>query len=58
MIRGGNKMKIEFKFNSRSSGQNVPEAISLAQKCEGVIENKFYKIEFDNPKDKNLEKLN
>lgn len=50
-------MKIEFRFNSRSSGQSVPEAIALAEKCGGVIEGKFYTIEFDNPRDKKLGKL-
>lgn len=50
-------MKIEFKFNSKSSGQNVPEAISVAKQCGGTIENQFYKIEFNDPKDKNLEEL-
>lgn len=40
-------MRIEFKFNSKSSGQNVPEAIRLAEKCGGVIENKYYKINFE-----------
>lgn len=37
-------MIIEFRFNSRSSGQNVPEAIRIAERCGGFIEDKFYKI--------------
>ena len=44
-------MKIEFKFNSRSSGQNVPEAIRLAEKRGGYKEDKFYKVYFDSPED-------
>jgi len=50
-------MKIKFQFNSKSSGQGVPEAISLAKKCGGYLDNKFYVIEFDDPKDRNLGKL-
>jgi len=50
-------LKIEFKFNSKSSGLNIPEAISIAKQCEGIIENKVYKIEFESPKDKNLRRL-
>lgn len=50
-------MRIEFKFNSKSSGQNVPEAIRLADKCGGVIKNNYYKINFESPGDKNLRKL-
>ncbi len=34
-------MIIEFKFNSRSSGQNIPEAITIAKRCGGYIEDKF-----------------
>lgn len=48
---------IVFQFNAKSSGQNVPEAKSIAKKCEGIIENNFYKIEFETPEDANLEKL-
>ncbi len=50
-------MRIEFKFNSRSSGQGVPEAIKLAEKSGGIIVNKYYKINFDSSDDKNLRKL-
>jgi hypothetical protein len=50
-------MKIKFQFNARSSGQGVPEALTLAKKCGGVLDNKFYAIEFDDPRDKNLERL-
>lgn len=50
-------MKIKFQFNARSSGQGVPEAINTAKKCDGVLENKFYVIEFDDPRDKKLGKL-
>ena len=50
-------MKIKFQFNSRSSGQGVPEALTLAKKCGGVLDNKFYAIEFDDPRDKNLGRL-
>ena len=47
-------MKIKFQFNSRSSGQDVPEALTIAKKCGGVLDNKLYAIEFDDPQDKNL----
>lgn len=50
-------MKIKFQFNARSSGQGVPEALTLAKKCGGVLDNKFYVIEFDDPRDKNLVRL-
>ena len=50
-------MKIKFQFNARSSGQGVPEALTIAKKCEGVLENRFYVIEFDDPRDKELRKL-
>ncbi len=50
-------MKIEFKFNSKSSGQNVPEAIRLAEKHGGFIEDRYYKINFESPEDKDLTKL-
>ena len=50
-------MKIKFKFNAKSSGQGVPEAITIAKKCDGVLDNKFYVIEFDNPRDKKLGRL-
>ncbi|HEC39615.1 hypothetical protein LCGC14_1280900 [marine sediment metagenome] len=50
-------MRIEFKFNSKSSGQNVPEAIRLAEKHGAVIENKFYKINFESQENKDLKKL-
>ncbi len=50
-------MKIKFKFNAKSSGQGVPEALTIANKCGGVLDNKFYVIEFDDPRDKKLGKL-
>lgn len=50
-------MIIEFRFNSKSSGQNVPEAIRIADRCRGFIEDKFYKIKFDDPENKDLKKL-
>ena len=50
-------MKIKFQFNAKSSGQGVPEAITITNKCGGVLDNKFYVIEFANPRDKNLVKL-
>lgn len=50
-------MKVKFQFNSRSSGQSVPEAISLANNLRAKLENKFYVIEFDSPQDKNLQRL-
>jgi len=50
-------MKIKFQFNAKSSGQGVPEALTMAKKCGGVLKNKFYLIEFNDPRDKNLEKL-
>ena len=50
-------MKVKFQFNSKSSGQGVPEAISLTKKCNGSLDNKFYVIEFDSPQDKNLWKF-
>ena len=50
-------MKIKFQFNARSSGQGVPEALTMAKKCGGVLENKFYVIEFNDPHDKNLGRL-
>lgn len=50
-------MKIKFQFNSRSRGQGVLEAINIAKKCGGVLDNKFYVIEFDNHRDKKLGRL-
>ena len=50
-------MIVKFQFNSRSSGQNVPEAISLANNLNAKLENRFYVMEFDSPQDKNLQKL-
>ncbi|HEC39612.1 hypothetical protein LCGC14_2877600 [marine sediment metagenome] len=50
-------MIIEFRFNSKSSAQNIPEAITIAERCEGYIDNKFYKIKFESPEDKHLKKL-
>ncbi len=50
-------MRIEFKFNSKSSGQNVPEAIRLAEKLGGVIKDRFYKINFESPENKDLRKI-
>ncbi len=50
-------MIIEFHFNSRSSGQDVPEAIRIAKQHGGYIEDKFYKIKFDNPEHNDLKKL-
>lgn len=50
-------MKIKFQFNARSSGQGVPEALTLAKKCDGVLDNKFYAIEFNDPRDTNLGRL-
>jgi len=38
-------MKITFRFNSKSSAQNIFEALSIAEKREGVIENYFYKVD-------------
>lgn len=56
-ISGVWKIKIQFQFNSRSSGQGVPEAIQLAKKCSGFLEGNFYKINFDSPTDNNLSKI-
>jgi len=50
-------LKITFRFNSKSSGQGVHEAVSIAQKCNGILDGKFLKIEFDSPEDKSLAKL-
>ncbi len=50
-------LKITFQFNSRSSGQNVPAAKAIAEKCNGIIEDRFYKIQFDSPEDDNLKRL-
>lgn len=50
-------MRIFFQFNSTSSGQGVPEAIRLAKKYNGVLEGKFYKVEFKSPDDQNLMKF-
>jgi len=50
-------MKVKFQFNSRSSGQNVPEAISIAKKLGAQLEKKFYLFEFDSPDDPHLQKL-
>ncbi|MFX0141031.1 MAG: hypothetical protein ACFFDN_45755 [Candidatus Hodarchaeota archaeon] len=50
-------MKITFQFNSKSRGQNIPEALAIAERCGGIIENKFYKINFASPEDENFEKL-
>ncbi len=50
-------MKINFKFNSKSSSQNIQEAKRLAEKCGGVLEGKLYSIDFDSFNDKDLEQL-
>lgn len=50
-------MRIFFQFNSTSSGQGVPEAIRLVKKYNGVLEGKFYKVEFKSPDDQNLMKF-
>lgn len=50
-------MRVFFQFNTKSSGQGIPEAIALAKKHNGVLEGRFYKIEFTSPEDKNLSKL-
>ena len=50
-------MNITFQFNARSSGQNIPTAKALAERCGGVIENNIYKIQFTTPDDENLQKL-
>lgn len=50
-------MEIEFKFNSKSSGQNVPEAIRLAQKLGGYLDKQYYKIKFASNEDDNLKTL-
>jgi len=50
-------LKIVFQFNSKSSGQGVHDAVSIAQKYNGILDGKFYKIQFDSPEDKNLDKL-
>jgi len=50
-------MKVKFQFNSKSSGQNVPEAIALAKSLDARLENRFLVMEFDSPQDKNLQKL-
>lgn len=49
--------KITFQFNYKSSGQNIPMALSIAEKCGGVIEKDFYKIDFDSAEDQNLKIL-
>lgn len=51
-------MNIIFQFNSRSSGQNVPAAKAIAERCGGAIEDRFYKIQFSSPEDEDLNKLN
>ena len=50
-------MKIVFQFNSKSTGQGVPDALKLAQKCNGILEGKLYRIEFEKPEDRNLKKF-
>lgn len=48
-------MKISFQFNPKSNGLNVPMALSIAENCEMIIENDVCKIDFNSPKDRNLE---
>lgn len=50
-------MKIIFQFNSKSSGQGIHDAVSIAQKCNGNLDGKLYKVRFDTPEDINLNKL-
>ena len=50
-------MNILFQFNSRSSGQNVPAAKAIANRCGGIIEDNSYKIQFSSPEDENLNQL-
>ena len=50
-------MKITFQFNPKSSGQNVPIALSIAEKCGGTIESNLCQIDFDSIEDKNFRKL-
>jgi len=50
-------MKIKFKFNAKSRGQGVSEALNLAEKCGGLLEDKFYIVEYEDPRNKNLVKL-
>ena len=50
-------MNILFRFNSKSESINIPDAKVIADKCNCVIENNFYSIEFDSPEDDNLRKL-
>ncbi|MFX1504678.1 MAG: hypothetical protein ACFFDC_01065 [Promethearchaeota archaeon] len=51
-------MIIEFQFNSKSRGRNIPEAIRIAERCKGIIEDRYYKVKFSDPQDKDLDKLN
>lgn len=49
--------EIQFKFNFRSKGKNVPEAIKIAQQLNGIKEDNFYMINFSKLQDKKLMKL-
>ena len=50
-------MKITFIFNPKSTGQNVPIALSIAEKCGGIIEENYCQIEFNSIEDKSFRKL-
>jgi DEAD/DEAH box helicase domain-containing protein len=49
--------EITFRFNSRSTGQGVPEASDMARALKGRLDGKIFVLTFDSPKDENLRRL-
>jgi len=50
-------MKIRFLFNFQSEGKDAKEAIEIAKKLNGNINEGTYQVEFSSVQDKNLMKL-
>ncbi|TXT62006.1 MAG: hypothetical protein BAJALOKI3v1_700027 [Promethearchaeota archaeon] len=50
-------MKVSLKYNSKSSGQYVPQANKLSESLEYEQEGKHYIVRFDDIDDPKLEKL-
>jgi len=49
--------EIQFKFNFKSKGKNIQEALKIIQEFNYIIEDNFYIINFSNLNDDNLTKL-
>jgi tetratricopeptide (TPR) repeat protein len=50
-------MKAIFQFNSKSKAKGITEAVEIAKKHGGKLEEGIYKVEFDSLEDNNLLKL-